>query len=155
MNQFRLYRAKKDNNGCALSFQLRYLTEKERETQKFTYCLLFFDAVKQIGTDANENATFAWKDPSKITMKLEPTDVGEILAVINGLKDSAKLFHKTDKGNTVMELSKHEKGFAGKVSRKYNEDKTATQYPVYLSHGDASILKVLLERFIVLNFNWV
>ena len=50
--------------------------------------MLFWDMAKQTKVAANDddNAAFGWKEDSKVSMKLGPVDIAEILMVLTGKK---------------------------------------------------------------------
>lgn len=82
MRDFRLYRPNQNNNGAAVAWQLSY--KKEEEFNKYQAFLI---GANQIPSgEGNDNAAFAWKEG--ITVKLGEADLGEILSVLEGRKDS-------------------------------------------------------------------
>lgn len=159
MKNYRIYKPNKTNNGAASQFQLSYKKDK-----KFDNVMLFLEVTKQTGVDDNGNAKFGWDDPSKkITMKLEETDIGEILAVLNWQKPMAGtdkgIFHKSAKGNTVLSFSRVEKdgkclGLGIRVSRKLDGETEATIIQHMISIGEGEVLKVLLQNALSAIYNW-
>lgn len=151
MKSFRIYRANKTNTGTASEWQLAY-----KPNEKFDKNILFLVVAKQTGVDANDNATFGWKEDSKITVKLEATDIGELLSVLERRKNNAKLYHESPAGgNKGIALSKNdnEDGYYLKVSYQ-DKEKKLTAYQQVLSIGDAAVLAVLLRRAIEVIFDW-
>src|SRR5690606_2561671 len=76
--------------------------------------LIFWVITQQTGTDSNDNATFGWNDDNKkVIFKLGEVDIGEILAVLNGVKTQVGsdkgLFHQNDKGNTSFQFTYSDK----------------------------------------------
>lgn len=147
--ELRFYRPNKENKGVALAFQLSYKPENRYENY-----ILFIKMAKQIPSDS-ENAKFDWE--KCINFKCGELDIGEILAVIKGRKQSVgtknALYHKTANGNKILSLQENENGYDFGISAQDNE-KNSTRLYCKLSHGDVSLLTVLLERTIEIIFNW-
>lgn len=94
MQQYRIYKPKQDNTGAAVAFQLSY--KKDNEYDKYQVFLVGANQLKT--NDANGNSQFGWKEGA-ITVKLGENDLGEILAVLEGRKESVgtkeSLYHQT------------------------------------------------------------
>jgi hypothetical protein len=162
-----MYRANKDlSKGSATRFNM-----SKKKFEKYDEWMLFLEMAKQTGIDQEENARFGWADTKKpetkqtsITMKLEELDVGEILSVLNGVKDEVGvngkgLFHKTPNGNTVLSFSKYVKegkllGYNLRISRKLNNDANAIAISQGVSVAEGEVLRVLLGAFAVKKFGW-
>lgn len=147
--KFVVYRANKAGNGCTISFDLA--ADKES---------VFLSVAPQKGTNDNNNAVFDWKGGS-ITVKLGHTDIGEMLAVFSGRKQSAgfkgSLFHKSNDGsNKIIALSKMQNdGYSIKISCQ-SQDKSVPiiSHGAVLSDGDVEILSVLLKHAIIKFLEW-
>lgn len=151
MKSFRIYRANKQGTGTASEWQLAHKPE-----EKFDKDILFLMMVKQTGTDDKGNATFGWKDSTKITVKLEATDIGELIAVLDRRKDNCKLFHESPAGgNKGIALSKSENGDGYYLKVSYQDkEKKLTSYQQVLSIGEAAVLSILLKRAVETIFGW-
>jgi hypothetical protein len=150
-NDFRIYRANKSGNGHAVAFQFRFDNKDNKP-------LLFLQMAPQnAAKDANGNATFAWKDRS-ITVNLGVNDVGELLAVLHGRKTSVglkgSLYHQTPKNSKTISFSQNENGqfYLGLSMKEGNSE--AIRYSQTVSTGEASVLQVLLEQFVILLHGW-
>jgi hypothetical protein len=113
---------------------------------------LFLVMARQIPSD-NENAAFAWSDENNVVkLKLGDPDVGELLAVLRGLKSEVGtgkgLYHQNSKGNSSLNFSYNQEKnsffLAGSSKRGDNLVKISHMVTV----GEAMILQVLLEEFI-------
>jgi hypothetical protein len=86
-------------------------------------------------------------------MKLEPVDTAELLAVLINAKESSQLFHQNTKGNTVLKISKYDKGgYAFEISSKVGE--TVKKCRHLISQTESIILRILLQDFIVKYYGW-
>lgn len=154
MQEFRIYRPNKTKTGAASKFNLS-LKKKE----KYDEYLLFVETTQQTGIDDNGNASFGWKDQDKrIVMKLEAIDIGEILTVLNGVKNNINegkgLFHKSPKNpshNTVLKLERRDNGFGYQLSNKQEKVLSINHM---ISFAEAEVLRVLLEHSLVKMFDW-
>jgi len=165
--EHRVYKPQKSGTGAASSLQMVMKEVKGRyETQ------LFWIATQQIPSE-NENAAFAWKDKGKtVTIKLGDPDIGELLAVLNGAKDSMGrkesafidkpgkgLYHQSPAGSTTMTLQvyKNEKtgewSYSMRLASKNKEGKL-TEVKHQITVGEAQIIKLLLEHYVVASYGW-
>lgn len=151
MASWRIYKPNKTNNGAASQWQL-----SEKKDEKYDKWMFFLTVTKQTGV-SDGNASFGWEQAgSVINMKLGEVDLGELLTVLNGLsgaagKDGKGLFHKTPKGNTVLQFSKLEKdgnfyGYGLRISKKLTDDKEATMIQHMISLAEGEILRVILAE---------
>lgn len=163
-----IFRANKSKNGHASRFQLsrKFVDGKLKVT-------LFLETAKQVGElDANGNANYAWgNSPNKdkgqsVTIKLGNADVGELLAVLRGVKkmtgsDSGNfkgtLFHKNTNGSSTVGLGLMEQdgkvtGYSLSVTKKTDKDNIRCSHSV--SFGEAELLRVFLERSLVEMNQW-
>jgi hypothetical protein len=142
--EFRIYRANKNNTGAASAIQL-----VEKEGKLF----VFWTITKQTGTDKDGNASFGWKDKDKtIIFKMEDTDLGEILAVIYRFTDKVGgekgLFHQNANGNTVFNFD----GKSVRISTKKKDAKEAVAVSHGISHAELALLKVIFETIVSKRF---
>lgn len=154
MKQFRIYKPNNSGNGAASAFQVKIEEHDEKRIVS-----LFLVCTSQTGKDDKGNAAFSWKDVEKsVTLKLGQPDVGEILSVINGKKvavgNGKGLFHANQKGSTSLNFSQTEYGYSLRANKKIgNVVGTPIQHSITIAEGE--ILKVLLEDFISLTYNWL
>jgi hypothetical protein len=153
IESYKIYKAKPDGSGAASQF----------EFSKDKGCV-FFEIAAQLPTkDENGNATFNWK--KKLVFKLGVTDMGELLSVLDGVKNGAGpkekdndkykgLFHSNKDGNAVL---KFEKGmYAGYyigLSVKKGTD-ASINFKHAISDGEAVVLSILLTEAIKGLFDW-
>ncbi len=154
--QYRIYKPNMSGSGAASALDL---TRKEDGD-----IYLFWIGAQQTGKDKNGFAAFGWKDDDKkVTIKLELVDLGEILACLEGRKPYAGpppkegglpqgLFHKTAKGNSSLQLTKKDDTFHFRMSKKVDGKVTEVKHAISL--GEASVLKTLLTRVVVLMQGW-
>lgn len=159
MANFRLY--KPNNNGTGAASQWDYRPNKNKKKRN---AQLFLTITKQNGQDQDGNATFAWeKDKSQtIIMLLGLPDVGELLAVLQGRKDTLGtgkgLFHKNANGNSTLSLNfspeSKEKGpakyFLKVGSQNTKGDLTTIAHTITV--GEAAVLQEFLNSFLRFNF---
>lgn len=147
LKEFRIYKPTKDGKGSASKIQLRVDKDK---------VLCFLESVKQIpGQDEQGNQKFAWTDKdSRVTMKLESVDIGNILALLNS-GHGVKLFHQNDNGNTALELKEADKGngYSYRLSSKKTDGKVNAVSHL-ISFGEAETIKVLLQSVLVKMYGW-
>jgi hypothetical protein len=153
VKEFRCYKPKNDGNGAATAWQLSF-----KKDNKFNPWMFFLVAAKQEGTDDKGNAKFNWKEGA-LTVKLGDNDLGEIISVLEGRKDSlgtkGSLFHQTPSGgNKVIKMEANEYGFNIAVSAQ-DENKNRLG-PIYhsLTHGEASLLLILLKKAVETIYGW-
>lgn len=158
---YRIYKPNNQGTGAASEWQLSFKPE-----EKFDNVMLFLGATKQVpGKDSNDNQQFAWKDKSQcITMKLGELDCGEILAVLNGLKDKAGsekgIFHQNAKGNTVLSFSKYVNkegvfvGYGLRLSKKNKDEADSLLIQHLLSVAEGEILRVLINKALEAFYAW-
>jgi hypothetical protein len=157
--EFRIYRPNNAGNGFASKFQM---VVKEKE--KFDEPMVFWEMAEQTGKDENGNASFDWSSPKKqsnrsVTIKLGITDVGEILCVLCGVKEfvgqkkEQGLFHKNQLGNTVLKMTRMDKGlFYAALSSKKSGEVIQVKHSISLAEG--IVLEQLLKEFVSIYYNW-
>lgn len=151
--EFRCYKPNNSGNGAASAWQLSY-----KKDSKFDPWVMFLTVSKQEGKDENGNAKFNWKNGA-ITVKLGDADLGEIISVLEGRKASVgtkgSLFHQTGTGgNKVVYFESTDLGFKLSVSAQDNEKNKVGPYFHTLTHGEGSMLLILLKRAVERIYGW-
>lgn len=159
--EYRIYKPNKANNGSATRLQLKVKQERFRVVQ------FFWESAQQTGVDKDGNASFAWDVPAKkVTFKMKDGDVGEILAVLNGLKQgagqvkdgkSAGIFHKNLNGNTIFKFVKLEKDgtfcyWVQISSQKNDGTKVEVKHSITIAEGE--VLRILLQNVLTCMYPW-
>jgi hypothetical protein len=112
---------------------------------------VFVDAASQSG-----EKQFDWE--SKITMKWGLSDLGPVLATLQGRQPQAKLFHQSEKANSAFELTLREDPerapYIVSISRQDAADKSLRKVSIPISHGEAAILETALRAAITRLLRW-
>lgn len=112
---------------------------------------LFVDAAAQSG-----EKQFDWEN--KVTMKWALSDIGTVLATLQGRTLQAKLFHQSEKANSACELTYQEDPdrapYLLSVSRQMSEDKSLRKVMIPLSHGEAAMLEAALRAAVPHLLGW-
>ena len=112
---------------------------------------VFVDAAAQAG-----EKQFDWDN--KITMKWGLSDLGPVLATLQGRLPQAKLFHQTEKANSAFELTLREDPerapYFLSVSRQDATDKSLRKVTIPLTHGEAAVLETALRAAVVQLLGW-
>jgi len=112
---------------------------------------LFVDAANQSG-----EKQFDWEN--KITMKWNLSDIGQVLATLQGGLTQAKLFHQSEKANSTFELSvRDDPGRAPYLlgmSRQIAADKSVRKVAIPLTHGEAAVLEATLRTAVSRLIGW-
>lgn len=151
--QFRIYRPNNNGSGCASAWELSI--DKRNEFPK--YCV-FLVIAPQEGFDEQDNAKFSWKEKG-INVKLDEADIGEIMAVLSGIKESVgtkgNLYHQTGSGNKIINFSyKDGGGFNLQVSAQDKDKNSLGKYYQVISDGEAAILLTLLKKAVETMYGW-
>ncbi len=160
--EYRIYKPNNNKTGAATRLQLKIKQERFRVVQ------LFWESAQQTGVDSEGNASFGWDDPKKkITFKMKDSDVGEVLAVLNGMKTFAgapakdgkggSIFHQNPTGNTVFKFVKMERDgtfvyWVQLTSKK--KDGTLTEVKHSISIAEGEVLTVLLQNALTCMYPW-
>ena len=116
-----------------------------------TKAALFVDAANQSG-----EKQFDWE--SKITMKWGLSDLGSVLATLQGRQAQAKLFHQSEKANSAFDLISRDDPerapWLMSVSRQDSADKSLRKVTIPLSHGEAAVLETALRAAIGRLLRW-
>lgn len=103
---------------------------------------LFVEAASQSG-----EKQFDWE--RKIIMKWNLTDLGTVLAALQGRIPQAKLFHQSEKANSAFDLTRQDDPdrapYLLSISRQDATDKSLRKVTLPLSHGEAAVLESVLH----------
>jgi hypothetical protein len=112
---------------------------------------LFVDAANQAG-----EKQFDWEN--KITMKWGLSDIGTVIALLQGRIPQAKLFHQSERANSAFELNRRDDPerapYLLSISRQSSADKSLRKITLPLSHGEAALLETALQGAAVRLLNW-
>lgn len=112
---------------------------------------VFVDAAPQSG-----EKQFDWEN--KITMKWGLSDLGPVIAALQGRQPQAKLFHQSEKANSAAEIVSRDDPerapFLITVSRQETADKSLRKVSIPLSHGEAVVLETGLRAAITRLLGW-
>ena len=112
---------------------------------------VFVDAAAQSG-----EKQFDWEN--KITMKWGFSDLGTVLAALQGRLAQAKLFHQSEKANSAFELTYRDDPdcapYLLSISRQNSADKSLRKVTIPLSHGEAAVLEAALRAAITRLLGW-
>jgi hypothetical protein len=116
-----------------------------------TKAAVFVDAASQSG-----EKQFDWEN--KITMKWGLSDLGPVLATLQGRQTQAKLFHQSEKANSAFELTLREDPerapYLVSISRQNAADKSLRKVTIPLTHGEAAILETALRAAVTRLLKW-
>lgn len=112
---------------------------------------VFVDAAPQAG-----ERQFDWE--RKITMKWGLSDLGAVLAVVQGRQPTAKLFHQSDAANSAFEMTRRDDPdrapFLLSLSRQLTQDKSVRKVTIPVTHAEAAVLDTLLRTAVVRLLEW-
>jgi hypothetical protein len=112
---------------------------------------IFVDAAPQIA-----EKQFDWDH--KITMKWGLSDIGVVLASLQGRLPQAKLFHQTEKANSAFDLTPREDPdrapYLVSLSRQDSTDQSLRKVTLPLTHGEAAVLETALRAAIPRLLGW-
>jgi hypothetical protein len=112
---------------------------------------VFLDAASQSG-----ERQFDWEN--KITMKWSLSDLGNVLAALQGRLPQAKLFHQSEKASSTFELSSRSDPDRApwllSVSRQDAADKSLRKVTIPITHGEAAILETAFRAAITRLLKW-
>ncbi len=167
MSDFRIYKPRKDKNtnqfvGAASSIQVVDKKYKTRSDKEYVETQVFWTITPQVGEDTNGNASFDWKNEKnpngkQIVMNLGDPDIGELLCVLNRVKDKVGqpsgqgLFHKTNEtSNSSLKLEystsrtpdKYDNGYMLTISKKSGDELLKYSHSISLAEGE--LIKIIL-----------
>jgi hypothetical protein len=112
---------------------------------------VFVDAASQSG-----EKQFDWEN--KITMKWGLSDLGAVLATLQGRQPQAKLFHQSEKANSAFDLTLREDPerapYMLSISRQDAMDKSLRKVTIPLTHGEAAVLETALRAAVTRLLRW-
>jgi len=140
---FKLYRAKKDGSGCAISFSFDPKNE-----------CVWLAGAKQAGD------VFLWKN--NIVMKLGLADIGELISVLERRKPFAgqenskykSLFHQADSHTSSLKFESNSNMSISVQMRVNKGEDNNIQHSLIMTQGESSVLLVLLKDVISKIFDW-
>lgn len=144
------YHANSQGTGAAARLELRMNGRGEER-----YDCVFLEMARQKTlAAANQGqrtpATFDWEN--KVTVKLDFSDVCEILMILEGRRDRmggarSGLYHQAAGASTIITLERNEKqtGFFLGISRKTHDGKQVFKGQMLLSDGEALGLRCVLQ----------
>lgn len=139
-NDYPIYKPNSRGTGGVLRFGLNRAKES-----------VFLDAAAQSG-----EKQFDWEN--KITMKWGLSDLGTVLAVLQGRQLQAKLFHQGEKASSTFELCLREDPdrapYLATVTRQSAADKSLRKVTIPLTHGEAAILETALRAAVARLLRW-
>jgi hypothetical protein len=137
---YTIYKPNSRGNGAAVRFGINHAK-----------ACLFVDAAAQSG-----EKQFDWEN--KIIMKWGLSDLGSVLAALQGRMPQAKLFHQSEKANSAFELTRQDDPerapYLLSISRQDSADKSLRKVTIPLSHGEAAILETALQTAIKRILAW-
>lgn len=151
MNTFRVYKPNKQGTGTASQWQLSYQSDDRYHPWK-----LFYKIATQMGADENGNARFDWDNSIKV--KMDISDLGEILAVLEHQQQQVgqdgKIFHKIGPNTKVINFFHNEanNNYFMKVSGK--SPKGAVAYQQNMTIGEGCALRILLKEAVIKLSYW-
>ena len=112
---------------------------------------LFVDATNQSG-----EKQFDWEN--KLTIKWGLSDLGTVIAVLQGRMPQAKLFHQSEKANSAFELTRQDDPerapYRLSISRQSSADKSLRKITLPLGHGEAAVLETALQTAVTRLLGW-
>ena len=135
--EYTLYKPTKKQTGGAIKFNLH-------KTGKFS----FMKAAPQIAA-MGSSKVFGWDDEDSINVKMNLSDLGAFLAVIEGYMPEAKLFHKTDVDNKIITFihSADRGGYSLNISHARGSSDPRRVF-VGINYPEVMALKVYIENTI-------
>ena len=107
---------------------------------------------------ANQSGEKQFNWEAKLTMKWGRSDLGNVLAVLQGRQPQAKLFHKSEKANSACELVRQDDPerapYLLTISRQDANDKSLRKVTLPLSHAEAAVLETALRTAVVRLLEW-
>jgi len=112
---------------------------------------LFVEGAAQSG-----EKQFDWEQ--KLTMKWGLSDIGAILAVLQGRQPQAKLFHQTERANSAFEVVERTEAerapYLMTLSRQDAASKVVRKITIPVTHAEAALLEALLRSATVRILGW-
>ena len=131
-------------NGRGTGGVVRFELNREKEA-------VFVDAASQSG-----EKSFDWEN--KLTMKWGLSDLGSVLATLQGREARTKLFHKTAKANSALEFVRGEDPqqapYFMRISRKDEASGEVRKVAIPITHSEAAVLETALRSAVVRLLGW-
>jgi len=112
---------------------------------------VFIDAASQSG-----ERQFDWEN--KITMKWGLSDIGTMLATLQGKTTQTKLFHQTDRANSAFEFNSQSDPerapYRMTLSRQDASDQSIKKISISVTHSEAAVLETALRAAICQLIQW-
>jgi hypothetical protein len=138
--EYAIYKPNSRGSGGVVRFELNRAKEA-----------VFVDAAAQAGEKA-----FDWEQ--KVTMKWGLSDLGMVLAVLQGRQAQAKLFHQSERANSAFEFSARDEAqrapFLMSVSRQEEGSKAVRKVVIPVTHAEAAILETALRSAVIRLLGW-
>ena len=102
----------------------------------------------------SDEKRFDWKN--KVMVKIGIGDITQLLEFIEGSRPQLKLFHRSIKGDTILNADKSTKVASGYVLSLTRKPKEGEETKVFmgLSRGEMLLLREALIRGTLLSLNW-
>ena len=112
---------------------------------------VFVDAALQSG-----DKQFDWEQ--KITMKWGLSDLGTVLATLQGKQPQAKLFHQSERANSAFELTARDDPqrapYMMSMSRQDEAVKSVRKVSIPMTHGEAAVLETAVRTAVIRLLGW-
>ena len=112
---------------------------------------VFVDAALQSG-----EKQFDWE--KKITMKWGLSDLGAMLATLQGRQPQTKLFHQAEKANSAFEFTARDDAqrapYMMTMSRQDESQKSVRKVSIPITHAEAAILETALRTAVIRLLGW-
>lgn len=91
-------------------------------------------------------------------MKWSLSDLGTILAALQGRVPQAKLFHQSERASSACELVRQDDPqrapYFLSISRQDSADKSLRKTTIPLTHGEAAVLETALQTAVIRLLGW-
>jgi hypothetical protein len=146
MERYVIYKPTRDGNGAATQIEMRYAAERYKKTRE--HIMVFLASARQI---PGAERRFDWENP--VTMRLGPAELGEIVAVVEGMKSEAghegQIYHQNEKGNKTLSFMHLDdrKAFGLKITSKDTAG-NIVQIKHLVSYAEAVVIRELFKAAI-------
>jgi hypothetical protein len=143
------YHANGQGTGAAVQLEPRLNQQPGDRYNCFFLEMARQKSVAHRGEGGAAHATFDWEQ--KITVKLDFTDISELLTVLDGVTDHVggkreMLYHQSGDANTMIRFSRHESGgIALSLSRKSAGDGQPNRIGTVLSQAESVGLRHVFQ----------
>jgi hypothetical protein len=146
MERYVIYKPTRDGNGAATQIEMRYAIDRYKKTRE--HLMVFLASARQI---PGAERRFDWENP--VTMRLGPAELGEIIAVIEGMKSEAghdgQIYHQNEKGSKTLSFMHLDdrKAFGLKITSKDTAG-NLVQIKHLVSYAEAIVVRELFKAAI-------